>query len=89
MYDDFNQFYYYWTVLDGIHSTNPMWDRLPEDRICIPDVREIQNIAFSSRNREDALTRINNLGQRVYGSNWDPYNMQLFRGAYVYLGSEN
>ena len=53
LYDDFNQYEWY-SVLNPGERGNDLLYVTPDDDICIPSAREIQEIAFGSKNSREA-----------------------------------
>lgn len=53
LYDDFNQYKWY-SVIHPSVKMNPLLHVIPDDDICIPNAREIQEIAFGSKDSREA-----------------------------------
>ena len=80
LYDDFNQYKWYSTLRPET-SMNGLLHVIPDDDICIPSAREIQEIAFGSKNsREAGGWIIQYVGRYGYGTEtinrfWRVYSM--------------
>ena len=87
LYDDFNQYKWY-SVLQPEATMNAYLSVIPDDDICIPNAREIQEIAFGSKNSKEAGGWIiQYAGRHGYGTEtinrfWRVYGMVANEDSY-------